>query len=364
MRLVTFLLLNTLAFSVLSAEEPSDFERGLRTLLELELNKFESCLEEGKTNCDDSEVDNFLRLLDEGRPVKMDFPDYPRTALSSGISAEVIVQITVTKSGEVVRGEATSCASGKGPVSFKYEWEQGGRYCKAFRRKAEIAVLNRSYSPITSIKREEYSRYTRVTFEVVDERFTSKNQLVEIKKSDIRKISELKRKKAWLELMEFVEEKQDESPVFIYYLATAQAGLGDSDEVVATLERFLQIAENKYFHYGAQAASTVIDTRYAQENDVAVVAAGDSYNLMYYYENGTQISKYKIGLSLMKFASSLTFVRPQQLGRSLSVLHYLKQHIGLVEDLIQRQDLEGEVDAQLENIRAQLSRIGSRDSPG
>ena len=40
------------------------------------------------------------------------------------------------------------------------------------------------------------------------------------------------------------------------------------------------------------------------------------------------------------------------------------QHIGLVEDLIQRQDLEGEVDAQLENIRAQLSRIGSRDSPG
>ena len=168
---------------------------------------------------------------------------------------------------------------------------------------------------------------------------------------------------AWLELMEFVEEKQDESPVFIYYLATAQAGLGDSDEVVATLERFLQIAENKYFHYGAQAASTVIDTRYAQENDVAVVAAGESYNLMYYYENGTQISKYKIGLSLMKFASSLTFVRPQQLGRSLSVLHYLKQHIGLVEDLIQRQDLEGEVDAQLENIRAQLSRIGSRDSP-
>ena len=177
-----------------------------------------------------------------------------------------------------------------------------------------------------------------MTFEVVDERFTSKNQLVEIKKSDIRKISELKRKKAWLELMEFVEEKQDESPVFIYYLATAQAGLGDSDEVVAPLERFLQIAENKYFHYGAQAASTVIDTRYAQENDVAVVAAGDSYNLMYYYENGTQISKYKIGLSLMKFASSLTFVRPQQLGRSLSVLHYLKQHIGLVEDLIQRQD--------------------------
>ena len=28
-------------------------------LLELELDKFESCLKEGKTDCDDSEVDNF-----------------------------------------------------------------------------------------------------------------------------------------------------------------------------------------------------------------------------------------------------------------------------------------------------------------
>jgi hypothetical protein len=362
MRSVTFLLLNTLAFSALSAEEPSDFERGLRTLLELELDKFEFCLEEGKTNCDDSELDNFLHLLDEGRPVKMGTPAYPRNALSSGISAEVIVQITVTKLGEVVRGEATSCVSGKGPVSLKHKWEQGGRYCKAFRRKAERAVLNRTYSPVISVEVEEYSRYTRVTFEVVDEQFAQKSQLVEIKESDIRKISELKREKAWLALREFVEEKQDESPVFIFYLATAQAGLGYSDEVVATLESFLQIAKNKYFHYGAQAASTVIDTRYAQENDVEVVAAGDSYNLMHYYKNGTQISKYKIGLSLMKFASSLTFVRPQQLGRSLSILSDLKQHIGLVKDRIQRQDLEGKVDAQLENIRAQLSRIGARNS--
>jgi len=164
-----------------------------------------------------------------------------------------------------------------------------------------------------------------VTFEVVDERFASKSQLVETKKSDIRKISELKREKAWLALREFVEEKQDESPVFIYYLATAQAGLGYSDEVVATLESFLQIAKNKYFHYGAQAASTVIDTGYTQENDVAVVAAGNSYNLMHYYENGSQISKYKIGLSLMKFASSLTFVRPQELGRLFSILSDLNQ---------------------------------------
>lgn len=362
MRLVTFLLLNALAFSVLSAEEPSDFERGLRTLLKLELNKFESCLEEGKTNCDDSEVDNFMHLLDEGQRVKWVAPDYPRNAPSSGISAEVIVQITVTKLGEVVRGEATSCASGKGPVSLKYKWEQGGRYCKAFRRKAERAVLNWTYSPVISIEREEYSRYARVTFEVVDERFDPEIQLVEIKKSDIRIISELKREKAWLALREFVEEKQDESPVFLYYLATAQAGLGYSDEVVATLESFLQIAKNNYFHYGAQAASTVIETRYTQENDVAVVAAGDSYNLMHYYKNGTQISKYKIGLSLMKFASSLTFIKPQQLGRSLSILSDLKQHIGLVEDLMQRQDLEGQVDAQLENIRAQLIRIGARDS--
>ena len=48
MRLVTFFLLNVLAFNVFAAEEPSDFEKGLRVLLELELNKFESCLDEAR----------------------------------------------------------------------------------------------------------------------------------------------------------------------------------------------------------------------------------------------------------------------------------------------------------------------------
>ena len=38
MRLVTLFLLNALAFSVLAAEDPSDLEKGLRVLLELELN--------------------------------------------------------------------------------------------------------------------------------------------------------------------------------------------------------------------------------------------------------------------------------------------------------------------------------------
>ena len=62
MKLVSFFLLNTLSFNVLAAEGLSDFEKGLRVLLELELNKFESCLDEGKTDCDDSEVDSFLAL--------------------------------------------------------------------------------------------------------------------------------------------------------------------------------------------------------------------------------------------------------------------------------------------------------------
>ena len=48
MKLVSFFLLNTLSFNVLAAEGLSDFEKGLRVLLELELNKFESCLDEKK----------------------------------------------------------------------------------------------------------------------------------------------------------------------------------------------------------------------------------------------------------------------------------------------------------------------------
>ena len=134
MRLVSLFLLNVLAFNAFAAEDLSDFEKGLRVLLELELNKFESCLKEGKTDCDDSEVDNFLRLLDEGRPVVMVPPDYPVSGLRDSLSAEVIVQITVTKSGEVVRATATSCKFGRGPRDLKHRWEDEGRPCKAFRK--------------------------------------------------------------------------------------------------------------------------------------------------------------------------------------------------------------------------------------
>ena len=54
--------------------------------MELELNKFESCLDEGKTDCDDSEVDS-LALLGEGAS-KLVPPNF-RLALDTGKSAEV-----------------------------------------------------------------------------------------------------------------------------------------------------------------------------------------------------------------------------------------------------------------------------------
>ena len=360
MKLVTFLLFNALAFNVLAAGETSDFEKGLRVLLELELDKFESCLDERKADCDDSEVDSFLALLSEGQPVEMVAPTYPRSALRYGLGAEVVVQITVSKLGEVVNGTAISCASGKGPASLKYRWKQGGRHCRAFERQAEGVVLRWSYSPIISIEREEYPRYVRVAFEIFGEQSNlNKAQIVEIKKRDRSWISKLKRKESWGELKEFVEGKQDESPVFTYHLATAKAGLGDSDGALVSLERFLERAQNQYFHYGAQAASSVIDTRYSQENDVAVVAAGGHYSLMNYYLNGERFSKYKAGLSLMRLASSLTFVKPQQLGRSLKLLNDLKDNIELVKDPTQRADLEAQVDAQLDTLRKQIRQIGA-----
>ena len=361
MKLVAFLLLNTLAFNALSVEKPSDFEKGLRVLLELELNKFESCLDDGKADCDDSEVESFSRLLKEGHLEKRVAPTFPRGALNSAFGAEVVVQTSVSKAGKVISAAATSCESGKGPVSLKYRWKHEGRHCKAFRKEAERAALKWRYGPITSIEKEEYSRYARVTFEIYGSHSDlHEAQIVEIKKSDRSRISELKRKKAWGELKEFVEGKQDESPVFTYHLATAQAGLSDSVGALLSLEHFLASAQNQYFHYGAQAASSVIDTRYAQEDDAAVVAAGGHYSLMNYYLNGKQFSKYKAGLSLMRLASSLTFVKPQQLGRALKLLNDLKDNIELVKDPAQRADLEAQVDAQLDNLKAQIGQIGAR----
>ena len=91
-----------------------------------------------------------------------------------------------------------------------------------------------------------------------------------------------------------------------------------------------------------------------------MVVGGSHYNLMNYYCNGEQLSKYKAGLSLMRLASSLTFVKPQQLGRSLKLLNELKDNIELVKDPAQRADLEAQVDAQLDNLRTQISQIGAR----
>ena len=365
MRLATFLLLNALAFSVLAAEEPSDFEKGLRALLELELNKFESCLDEGKTDCDDSEVDSFLALLDEGQPTKMMAGRYPPLALEEGMSADIKVQLVINQSGDVKEATAISCATGFGPAKLKYQWKEEGRHCKAFRKAAERAARKWVYSEISYQQKEEYRRSAKVYFEIYgNDSMLDEGQIVEIKGKDRRKIARLKRKQDWGELRAFVVGKQDESPVFTFDLALAQQRLGEKEQALLSLERFLESAQNQYFHYGAQAASTVIDSRYAQENDAAVVAAGSHYNLMYYFLNGKQLPKYKAGLSLMRLASSLTFVKPQQLGRSLKLLNDLKDNIELVKDPVQRADLEAQVDAQLDNLRVQISQIGAGASSG
>jgi len=228
------------------------------------------------------------------------------------------------------------------------------------RKKAEIAALKWSYSPIISIEREEYSRYAKVGFDLSDYSDFWKVQFVDIKERDRIKIVKLKKEKSWRELKDFAEGKQEESPVFTFELAIAQQKLGEGTQALASLERFLERGRNKYVHYGALAASMVIDTRYAQEDDAAVVAAGGHYNLMSYYLNGKQFSKYKAGLSLMRLASSLTFVKPQQLGRALQLFNDLKDNIELVEDSGQRADLELQVDAQLDNLKAQIGQIGAR----
>jgi len=62
----------------------------------------------------------------------------------------------------------------------------------------------------------------------------------------------------------------------------------------------------------------------------------------------------------MRLASSLTFVISQQHGRGLNVLKGLKDNIELVDDPTQRADLEAQVDAQLDKLKAQISQIGAR----
>ena len=56
------MILNGLAFGVLDAEELSDFERGLRTQLDLEVSKLELGPEEGSPDCNDADATRFSAL--------------------------------------------------------------------------------------------------------------------------------------------------------------------------------------------------------------------------------------------------------------------------------------------------------------
>ena len=365
MRLATFLFLNALTFDALAGQEPSDFERGLRTLLEIEFNKFESCVEEDKTDCDDSEVDSFLTLLGEGRRIEGPTPNFPRAALNRGLSGEVVVLITISRSGQVTEAVATSCTAGEGSVSLKYRWQEGTRVCNLFRKEAERTALKWSYSPITSLDRESYSRYRLFTFELADDGFDPRDsEYVNISLRDAKTIDRLKREKDWEGLKEYVWSKQQQSPVFSYHLAFAQQRLGERAQAIGSLERFLERAKNQYSHFGAQAALSVIDARYAQENDDAVVAAGKHFSLIDYYFKYDRVSNYRVGLSIVKLASSLTLVKPQQLGRALLLLTDLKDNIERVDDPAQRADLGAQVDAQLKNLKLQISQIGARAASG
>ena len=364
MWLATFVLLSALTFDALAANEPSDFERGLRTLLEIEFSKFESCLEEGKTDCDDSEVDSFLTLLGEGRRIEGPPPNFPRAALNRGLSGEVVVLITISRSGQVTEAVATSCTAGEGSVSLKHRWQEGARVCDLFRKEAERTALKWSYSPITSIDRESYSRYRLFTFELADDGFDPRDsEYVDISLRDAKTIDRLKREKDWEGLKEYVWSKQQESPVFNYHLAFAQQRLGERTQAIGSLERFLERAKNQYSHFGAQSALSVIDARYAEENDDGVIAVGKHFSLMDYYLRYDRVSAYRVGLAAVKLASSLTLVKPQRLGRALLLLNDLKDNIERVDDPAQRVDLEAQVDAQLDNLKLQISQIGERAKP-
>ena len=248
---------------------------------------------------------------------------------------------------------------------MKYRWQEEGRYCYAFRREAERAASKWSYSPITSLDKESYSRYGKVKFELVDEGFDPNNsEYVEIKIRDAKRIDKLKRQRDWKGLKEYVWSKQQQSPVFSYHLAFAQQRLGERAQAIGSLERFLERAKNQYSHFGAQAALSVIDARYAQENDDAVVAADKHFSLIDYYFRYDRVSKYRVGLSIVKLASSLTLVKPQQLGRALLLLTDLKDNIERVDDPAQRADLGAQVDAQLKNLKLQISQIGARAASG
>lgn len=360
MRLFWILSIALLIVSSQVSGESEDYMRmGLETLLERESLMYQTCIADKDEACDFDEVYSYLKLLDLWDPVATKKLRYPRSAQEAQYAGVVKLSLTVEPDGSVSKVKSYDCESGKGDPLLRFQWEVDGRYCAAFKKAAEKALLQYRFSilPESLHHRSRVMKWQAVFQLKSLLTYLSLNaQVTDLSAAQAKQLRELSRSKNWTELERYALDKGESSPVFMFYAAEAAWGAGNKKVAIQRYRDFLKNGGHSYWHFGVKAAILTIGYLYDQADDEAVISVNYQALLQRYLREGNAIGKPLVAEALLKYASSLTMVEDPKLGRAVLILRGLQRYLRQSDDI--PDSLRQMINAELANYESQIIAIG------
>ena len=340
------------------------FDAGVVVLLKQELARQAQCADNPDIECNDAEVAAFLKLLDVYYPDKRSTPNYPRQAQQVGVNAVVVSELSIAPDGAVEGVEILSCESGEGDAGLKWKWKTDGEFCKQFSRATAKNFEGYRFPSVVHLAIDDSRAIQwRTTFVLEgSDSSDSQAQHVDLPTSDRRKINRFYKKQDWPALKEFALREQGTHPLYDYYIGYAAAQTGDKSAAVRHFKVFLEQTSASYFHYGAIAASVLIDEYYRWgDYDSVVGVADDHYDLGRYFGNQRMFSPAVVAQSMLFYGSALTLVSPPRIGEAVLTLQAVSVGMSVVEPPAVASSLEGVTNQQLTGLVSQIELLGARE---
>jgi hypothetical protein len=279
------------------------------------------------------------------------------------VNAVVVSELSIWPDGAVEGVEILSCESGEGDPGLKWKWKKDGEFCKQFSRATAKNFEGYRFPSVVHLDIDDSRTIQwRTTFVVEgSDSSDSQAQQVDLPTSDTRKINRFYKKQDWLALKEFAQREQGTHPLYDYYIGYAAVQTGDKSAAVRHFKFFLEQTSASYFHYGAMAASVLIDEYYRRgDYDSVVGVADDHYDLGRYFGNLRMFSPAVVAQSMLFYGSALTLMSPPRIGEAVLTLQAVSAGMSVVEPPAVASSLEGVTNQQLTGLVRQIELLGAR----
>lgn len=339
------------------------FDTGVVVLLKQELARQAQCPDNLDAECNVAEVTAFLKLLGLYYPHERSTPRYPGQAQQMSINAVVISELSIAPDGVVEGVETLSCESGEGDAGLKWKWKADGKFCQQFSRAASKNFEGYRFPSVVHLAIDDSRTIQwRTTFVLEgSDSSDSPAQQVDLPTSDTRKINRFYKKQDWLALREFALREQGTHPLYDYYVGYAAVQTGDQSAAVRHFKLFLEQTSASYFHYGAMAASVLIDEYYRRgDYDSVVGVADDHYDLGRYFGNQQMFSPAVVAQSMLFYGSALMLVNPPRIGEAVLTFRAVSAGLSVVEPPAVASSLERVTNQQLTGLVSQIELLGAR----